>query len=78
MMENVNNTEDSGYIQITNMGGFVAAFELRYILNGKREIFETDNILIDGVRRKYIPLGATRIYVKVTVANMGGELGTNL
>ncbi|MPQ43087.1 hypothetical protein [Clostridium tarantellae] len=73
MIQNNSSVENIGFVQISNMGGFVAAFKLVYTLNGKRESFETDTILIGGVRRKDIPQGATSIYVVVSVSNMSGN-----
>ncbi|MGL5245643.1 MAG: hypothetical protein ACRC7R_10755 [Sarcina sp.] len=64
---------NNGYVQVKNMGGFVANFEVSYTTKYGVEYFSSDNIPISNIKKMDIPEGATKIYVKVNIFNSGGS-----
>ncbi|MPQ45016.1 hypothetical protein [Clostridium tarantellae] len=57
------------YVEITNMGGFVASFFVTYTLNGKEEFKESGVFSIFFSKKIEIPFGATNIHVLVNAYN---------
>ncbi|MPQ43581.1 hypothetical protein [Clostridium tarantellae] len=68
-----NNILKDGYVNIRNMGGFIAYFTLKYKLNGEFYNEDSNTIQLFGSEKIAIPRNANDIYVQVSVANMSGE-----
>ncbi|MPQ43088.1 hypothetical protein [Clostridium tarantellae] len=64
---------ENGYVQVKNMGGFIAKFKVAYTLPRGVESFSTDNMAIGDIRKIDIPVNAKNIYVEVSIANAGAE-----
>ena len=63
----------SGYVEVTNMGGFISSFNVSYTLNGQYFNKESGIFSLFFSRTINIPANATNIHVLVVIANGLGQ-----